>query len=206
MLSFPSNVAKGIAPIAAASIWSFTHGYAAVEWTVFLVSILSAIAFLVAVRVSRHTATGAALTPLPELSRTTPTMRIRAARSEDLDAIKALLAENELPAADLTRELMPDFVVAEDADGSVVGSVGLERFGTNALLRSLAVSQAARGVGLGRSLTVHAENAARVAGISELWLLTTTAADFFRRAGYTMVNRNTAPAELLASTQFSQLY
>ncbi|RDK01477.1 MFS transporter [Paraburkholderia lacunae] len=55
MLSFPSNVAKGIAPIAAASIWSFTHGYVAVEWTVFLVSILSAIAFFVAVRVSRRT-------------------------------------------------------------------------------------------------------------------------------------------------------
>ena len=54
MLSFPSNVAKGIAPIAAASIWSFSHGYVAVEWTVFVVSILSAIAFFVAVRVSRH--------------------------------------------------------------------------------------------------------------------------------------------------------
>jgi len=57
MLSFPSNVAKGIAPITAAGIWSFTHGYVAVEWTVFLVSILSAIAFFVAVRVSRYTAT-----------------------------------------------------------------------------------------------------------------------------------------------------
>ncbi|MFM0491730.1 MFS transporter [Paraburkholderia graminis] len=60
MLSFPSNVAKGIAPIAAASIWSFTHGYLAVEWTVFVVSILSAIAFFAAVRVSRHTAPTAA--------------------------------------------------------------------------------------------------------------------------------------------------
>lgn len=57
MLSLPSNIAKGIAPIAAASIWSFTRGYAAVEWTVLLVSLLSAIAFCVAVRVSRHAAT-----------------------------------------------------------------------------------------------------------------------------------------------------
>ncbi|WP_408115879.1 MFS transporter [Caballeronia grimmiae] len=52
MLSFPSNIAKGIAPIAAASIWNLTHGYVTVEWTVFVVSILSAIAFLVAVRAS----------------------------------------------------------------------------------------------------------------------------------------------------------
>lgn len=54
MLSFPSNVAKGIAPISAASIWSFARYYEPVEWTVFVVSILSAIAFFVAVRVSRH--------------------------------------------------------------------------------------------------------------------------------------------------------
>ncbi|CAB3644974.1 hypothetical protein R8871_00651 [Paraburkholderia graminis C4D1M] len=60
MLSFPSNVAKGVAPIAAASIWSFTHGYVAVEWTVFLVSILSAIAFFAAIRFSRHATVRAA--------------------------------------------------------------------------------------------------------------------------------------------------
>lgn len=60
MLSFPSNVAKGVAPIAAASIWSLTHGYVTVEWTVFLVSILTAIAFFVAVRVSRRVAGSAA--------------------------------------------------------------------------------------------------------------------------------------------------
>jgi hypothetical protein len=59
MLSVASNVAKGMAPIAAASIWSFTDCYVAVAWTVFLVSLLSAIAFFVAVRVSRHVATRA---------------------------------------------------------------------------------------------------------------------------------------------------
>jgi hypothetical protein len=60
MLSVPSNVAKGIAPIAAASIWSFTHGYVAVDWTAFLVSILLAIASFVAVRVRRLATTSAA--------------------------------------------------------------------------------------------------------------------------------------------------
>ncbi|WP_408348526.1 MULTISPECIES: hypothetical protein [Paraburkholderia] len=60
MLSVASNVAKGMAPIAAASIWSFTDCYVAVDWTVFLVSLLSAIAFFVAVRVSRYATTGAA--------------------------------------------------------------------------------------------------------------------------------------------------
>lgn len=132
-------------------------------------------------------------------------MKIRAARSDDLDAIKALLAENELPASDITGDLLSDFAVAENADGSVVGSVGLERFGANALLRSLAVSQTARRGGLGGRLLAHAENLARANGILELWLLTTTAADFFLRRGYAAVNRSSASAELQASSQFAQL-
>ncbi|MFM0292210.1 arsenic resistance N-acetyltransferase ArsN2 [Paraburkholderia sp. RL17-380-BIE-A] len=132
-------------------------------------------------------------------------MKIRAARSDDLDAIKALLAENELPVVDVTDELLRDFVIAEDADGSVVGSVCVERFGRNALLRSLTVAKHARNRRLGGDLVAHAENLARASGVGELWLLTTTAADFFSRAGYASVDRGTAPAELQASTQFSQL-
>ncbi|MFM0656049.1 arsenic resistance N-acetyltransferase ArsN2 [Paraburkholderia sediminicola] len=132
-------------------------------------------------------------------------MKIRAARNDDLDAIKALLAESGLPASDVTRNLLPDFAVAEDADGSMVGSVGLERFGTNVLLRSLAVVKHARNRRLGGDLVAHAEDLARASGVGELWLLTTTATDFFSRAGYASVDRGTASAELQASTQFSQL-
>lgn len=56
MLSFPSNIAKGIAPIAAASIWDIARGYPAVEWTVLLVSLISAICFFIAAQTSprRH--------------------------------------------------------------------------------------------------------------------------------------------------------
>lgn len=132
-------------------------------------------------------------------------MKIRAARSEDLDAIKALLAKNELPVADVTDELLRHFVVAEDADGSLVGCVGVEQFSRNALLRSLAVAKHARNRRLGGDLVARAEHLARASGVGELWLLTTTAGGFFSRAGYVSVDRGIASAELRASTQFSQL-
>lgn len=132
-------------------------------------------------------------------------MNIRAARSDDLGAIKALLAENELLSADIIEDLLIDFAVAEDADGAVVGSVGLERFGANALLRSLAVVQSARNAGLGGRLLAYADDLARASSIAELWLLTTTATDFFLRCGYATVNRSSATAELQASTQFAKL-
>ncbi|WP_087645396.1 arsenic resistance N-acetyltransferase ArsN2 [Caballeronia choica] len=132
-------------------------------------------------------------------------MKIRAARSDDIVSIRALLAENELPVADVDAALIVDFLVAEDARGKIVGSVCLERFGRSALLRSLVVANRARNAGLGGRLLAHAENLARAAGVSELWLLTTTAADLLSRAGYTIVERDIAPADLRASTQFSQL-
>ena len=132
-------------------------------------------------------------------------MKIRAARSEDLDAIKALLAENELPVGDVDEALLVDFLVAEDVGGKIVGSVGLERFGRNALLRSLATAKMVRNEGLGTRLLAHAELMARASDVSELWLLTTTAANFFSRAGYASVERAAAPVEVQASTQFAAL-
>ncbi|WP_133647941.1 arsenic resistance N-acetyltransferase ArsN2 [Paraburkholderia flava] len=132
-------------------------------------------------------------------------MKIRPARNEDLDAIKALLAENELPVADVDEALLVDFLVAEDAGGKIVGSVGLERFGRIALLRSLATAKMARKEGLGTRLLAHAELMARASDVSELWLLTTTAANFFSRAGYASAERATAPVEVQGSTQFAAL-
>ncbi|WP_081723559.1 MFS transporter [Paraburkholderia mimosarum] len=45
LLSMPSNIAKGIAPISAAMIWTIDRDYGAVEWTVLLVSLVSTVAF-----------------------------------------------------------------------------------------------------------------------------------------------------------------
>ena len=50
LLSMPSNIAKGIAPISAAAIWAIRGNYLLVEWTVLLVSLASAAAFVTAMR------------------------------------------------------------------------------------------------------------------------------------------------------------
>lgn len=50
LLALPSNIAKGIAPISAAAIWSVQHDYQLVEWFVLSVSLLAAVAFVVAMR------------------------------------------------------------------------------------------------------------------------------------------------------------
>jgi MFS family permease len=52
LLSVPSNIAKGIAPISAAAIWTVGGNYVPVEWTVLLVSLVSAAAFIFAIRLA----------------------------------------------------------------------------------------------------------------------------------------------------------
>lgn len=106
--------------------------------------------------------------------------------------------------ADLTAAHLKDFLVAERS-GSVTGAVGLEPYGSSGLLRSLVVSPAIRGHGSGTRLVDALETRARELGITELWLLTTTAADFFARLGYAPAERDRAPEAIKDTAEFKSL-
>lgn len=119
-------------------------------------------------------------------------------------AIDALLQSNQLPVADLqtgTEVLL--FVAGSTQQPS--GVVGIQVFGTTALLRSLAVSESERSKGLGTALVHHAEHYAASLGITSLYLLTTTATRFFEAHGYSTANREDAPASIAGTQQFSSL-
>ncbi|HET7198094.1 MAG TPA: arsenic resistance N-acetyltransferase ArsN2 [Burkholderiales bacterium] len=119
-------------------------------------------------------------------------------------AVRRLLAGAKLPAADLTASHFEHFFGcgAEDAPRGVVG---LELHGSDALLRSLAVEPAARGRGCATALVAQAEQHARLKGVGRLYLLTTTAADFFARLGYKKTERREAPEAIRATSEFSTL-
>ena len=56
-----------------------------------------------------------------------------------------------------------------------------------------------------RCLALDAEAHAAEKGVETLYLLTTTAADFFARRGYEAVPRSAAPAAIAATPQFRDL-
>jgi len=126
-----------------------------------------------------------------------------AAAPGDLPDIRSLLAALELPSQDVGGPAQA-FLVAREG-GSLAGCVGLERCGDDALLRSLAVAPRLQGVGLGRALHAQAVESARAQGVRALYLLTTTAAPFFERAGFERVERTAAPPAVAASPEFSAL-
>ena len=131
-------------------------------------------------------------------------MRIDSARSSDLPAIRWLLEYERLPASDLDEPSLERFLVVRNG-GSVVAAVGLEIFGAAALLRSLVVDPQLRGEGLGIQLTKAAEALTHRSGVESIYLLTTTADEFFSARGYRIVDRSEAPAVIQATTQFSAL-
>jgi len=119
-------------------------------------------------------------------------------------AVRALLAAAGLPVADLTAAHLDDFWGCDDG-ANLIGVVGLEIYGTVALLRSLAVAPAWQGRGLGAALLAHAERAARQRGIAALYLLTTTAEAFFARRGHVRLPRQAAPPVLRQTAEFAAL-
>ena len=129
--------------------------------------------------------------------------KVEAAASRDLGAIRALLEACGLPTSDLV-SASPQFVVIRDA-GRIVAAGALERFGPAALLRSIVVASDQRDQGLGRQLTRELEHRAVSSGISQLILLTETAAEFFERQGYRVIERTAAPAAVQRSAEFSHL-
>lgn len=138
------------------------------------------------------------------LARTLDTMKPSIQAASYNPGISALLRGSKLPISDLETGVAVSFFVAGSAH-SPTGVIGLEVYGPAALLRSLAVSESERGRGLGAALLQHAEQHAASAGISSIYLLTSTAEPFFAARGYQRSNRKEAPSSIAATREFSSI-
>ncbi len=137
------------------------------------------------------------------MSRSFPSV-IRVCRRADMPAVLALLRAAALPTSDLTVDTDQRWWVLE-FDGSIVGVIGLQEFGTEGLLRSLAVSPTYHQQGIGRELVTRLEREALKAGIQRLVLLTQTAGSFFRHLGYAALDRRHVSEGMKQCAEFSSL-
>jgi N-acetylglutamate synthase-like GNAT family acetyltransferase len=129
---------------------------------------------------------------------------IRGGELADLPAVLSLLEAVGLPTADLTHVQGLQMWVAEAAD-SLLGVIALEPFGSQALVRSLAVAPEYRKRGLGQKLVARLEHEAEAEGIQQLVLLTETAESFFLQLGYEVTNRADVREEVKRSAEFRSL-
>jgi len=154
---------------------------------------------------------------------TTDAITLQEADDADLDRVETLLADDGLPTRDV-RTTEAQFFLAygggayadgarndrahddsTDDDEELVGIGGVETYDSNGLLRSVVVTEPNRGRGYGAALCTALEEAARTKGVETLYLLTTTAADFFDHRSYEEIARENAPAGVRDSAEFAEL-
>lgn len=111
-----------------------------------------------------------------------------------------LLKKNNLP----TEDLHPgtQMFVVEEGD-RVIGTIAVEYDYQDALLRSLSVSEEKRKSGIGAKMVDFMEDYVKQQGVRNIYLLTTTAADFFTKRGYGIIDRGTVPDFIKNTTEYS---
>lgn len=129
-----------------------------------------------------------------------PKITLRQAHPADWPAVEALLKGNHLP-LDGARQHLSTFVIAESGR-EVVGCAGVEPRGDVALLRSVAVAPGLHAQGIGREMVALVLQETRRRNFKAVYLLTTTARDYFQRLGFVLADRATAPESLQRSAEF----
>ncbi len=126
---------------------------------------------------------------------------IKLATEADMASITKLLQANSLPFSDLmTSEIT--FLVATDGQ-QLQGCIGLEAMGEVGLLRSFAVEAAIQNQGIGKILFDSLIQYARQIGITDLYLLTTTAAGYFEKQKFEKISRDQVPLAIQNTAEFA---
>jgi protein-tyrosine-phosphatase/N-acetylglutamate synthase-like GNAT family acetyltransferase len=128
-----------------------------------------------------------------------PHTLIAPATEEDRLEIEALMISSGLPLDGLGNT---ELVLAR-IDGRLVGAAGIEQWGAEWLLRSVAVATEHRSTGIAELLVRDRLCIARLGGATAVHLLTIGARGYFERFGFTAIERATMPKVLQQSTQLA---
>ncbi len=113
-----------------------------------------------------------------------------------------LLQQQQLPVSDLDEDKLLYLLLDGDTP---IGTAGLEIFEDCALLRSVSVLTDMQGRGYGKFINNAIEAYAKESGINCMYLLTTTAKDFFDKQGYCVISREQAPTTIQQTAEFASL-
>ena len=120
-----------------------------------------------------------------------------------LTLLQNFLQSNSLPFTDMEIDKHLFFGVFDKDE--LIGSVGIELYNQSGLFRSLAVKSEYQKNGLGKRLHDHIISYCLQNGVKTLFLLTTTASSYFEKMGWSKIQRNETPEQILQSEEFASL-
>jgi amino-acid N-acetyltransferase len=133
-------------------------------------------------------------------ARQTDTLVFEDASMADVPAIEALLVRANLSIVGVRRHIA-HFRVGK-YEGKIVAVGGLEIYGEQALLRSIAVDAEQRNQAYGKQIARDVCRSAQRAGIGDVYLKTVSARPFFAGLGFHVLTFDQVPASLKKSSQF----
>jgi enamine deaminase RidA (YjgF/YER057c/UK114 family)/N-acetylglutamate synthase-like GNAT family acetyltransferase len=126
---------------------------------------------------------------------------VREAGLNDAVAVGALLRACGLPVPG--EQDRPVGALVVERGGRIIGCVGYEDHGQEALLRSLAVDPEHRGERLATTLVKALLRRFRGRGVQRVWLLTMLDTGFFAKLGFRPARRDAVPAHVGRSHEFT---
>ena len=130
-------------------------------------------------------------------------MKYRQATAADLVGIERLLKDNNLPFSDCS-EHIDNFIIKEDKN-NIIGIGGIEIYGCNGLIRSIVVTKIQRGKGIAKDIFQIIKEKAFGFGVTDIYLLTETANEYFEKLGFRAVKRTEVPESIMNTKQFKEL-
>ncbi len=121
----------------------------------------------------------------------------------DLAQLRSFVQAAGLPTDDVQLGAQ-QYLLAREGE-HLVGTVGLEVVGCDALARSLAVAPDRRGKGIGERLLQALAERASSQGIKALYALTITAERYATARGFERIDRMDVPSGIAALAQFRSL-
>ena len=133
---------------------------------------------------------------------------LRVATHDDVQTILDLLKNAHLPidgVAEMFARDASQFIVATSGDftNEIVAAAGIEICAQSALLRSVIVRADWQRKRLGELLVRRAISDATSRGIRQLYLLTTSAEQYFERFGFETITREHVPSGIAATLEFT---
>ena len=138
------------------------------------------------------------------MNRHYPEMIIRATQDR-IEDIFLLLDNSDLPKEGILDHLDTFFIAIAKNRNELLGSIGLEIYDEDALLRSLAVHSSYQNKGLGSRLIKYIHEFARSNGIKKIYLLTETAEGLFKKFNYNIISRADVALKVQQSVEFTTL-
>jgi amino-acid N-acetyltransferase len=129
---------------------------------------------------------------------------IKKLQRAEIDTLNNLLQTENLPLVDQIDQ-NGYFFKAVGNSGEIFGAVGLELFGNHGLLRSLVVDKNYRRTGIAGRLVERVIRRSLKLKLKALFLLTTTADNYFEKKLFKEIARNEVPDEIKLSKEFSSI-